>query len=170
MPADLRIKRGTRAQVNAAAAASGLAAGQPLLITDEGRLAVGLSATTYAAAAKQGEGMERPHGCTLLDPTTSDTKIVLCRVPRAMTITHLHAVLPRGTSTPSVSFTIRHGADVSATGTALITAGTTVTSTTSGTSVTSFNSAAVSSGHLIWLDVTAKSGTVPMLHVTLAIE
>lgn len=42
------VKRGTRAQLNAAAAASGLKAGEPYLITDEGRLAVGLSVSTYA--------------------------------------------------------------------------------------------------------------------------
>jgi len=50
------IKRGTRAQINAAATAGQLIAGQDYLITDEGRMAVGLSPTTYSAAAKQGEG------------------------------------------------------------------------------------------------------------------
>jgi hypothetical protein len=52
----VRIKRGTRAQINAAAAANGLRAGEPYLITDEARLAVGTSDSTYQAAAKQGEG------------------------------------------------------------------------------------------------------------------
>ena len=41
------IKRGTRSQLDAAAAASGLNTGEPYLITDEDRIAVGLSATTY---------------------------------------------------------------------------------------------------------------------------
>ena len=50
------IKRGTRAQLDAAAAAGQLLDGQDYLITDEGRLAVGTSTTTYVAAAKQGEG------------------------------------------------------------------------------------------------------------------
>lgn len=50
------IKRGTRAQLDAAAAAGQLLAGQDYLITDEGRLAVGTSPTTYVAASKQGEG------------------------------------------------------------------------------------------------------------------
>ena len=44
----IQIKRGTRAQLNAAASANGLQMGEPYLITDEGRLAVGLSPTTYA--------------------------------------------------------------------------------------------------------------------------
>ena len=52
----LRVKRGTRAQLNAAAAAGQLAAGEPYLITDEGRLAIGTGADTYTALAKQGEG------------------------------------------------------------------------------------------------------------------
>jgi len=52
----IRIKRGTRAQIDAAAAASQLLAGQPYLITDESRLAVGTSLSTYQAAAKEGEG------------------------------------------------------------------------------------------------------------------
>ena len=55
MPESVQIKRGTRAQVNAAAAASGLKAGEPYLITDENRIALGLSATTYEAYAKQSE-------------------------------------------------------------------------------------------------------------------
>lgn len=54
MPA-IQIKRGTRAQIDAAAAAGQLAPGEPYLITDEGRIATGTSASTYAAAAKQGE-------------------------------------------------------------------------------------------------------------------
>lgn len=55
--AQLRIKRGTRAQLDAAAAASGLRLGEPYLITDEGRLAVGTSASAYSVAAKQSEGV-----------------------------------------------------------------------------------------------------------------
>lgn len=53
----VRIKRGTRAQLEAAAAASQLKAGEPYLITDEGRIAAGLSATTYEAGAKQSEAI-----------------------------------------------------------------------------------------------------------------
>jgi|GEM_PF-5715556 hypothetical protein len=51
----LKIKRGTRSQLNTAASASGLAAGEPYLITDENRIAVGLSTTTYEAFGKSSE-------------------------------------------------------------------------------------------------------------------
>ena len=50
----LLMKRGTRAQLNAAATASGLQVGEPYLITDEGRLAVGLSVSTYVEYALTG--------------------------------------------------------------------------------------------------------------------
>lgn len=53
--AKVRIKRGTRAQLNAAATGGTLAEGEPYLITDEGRFAVGMGTNTFAAMAKQGE-------------------------------------------------------------------------------------------------------------------
>ena len=68
MPA-VRIKRGTRAQIVAAAAANGLAAGEPYLITDEGRLAVGTAAGTFAAAATQSEVQAYPWQMILSGPT-----------------------------------------------------------------------------------------------------
>ena len=49
-------KRGTRAQVDSAAAANALRVGEVYLITDEARLTVGTSASTHQPAAKQGEG------------------------------------------------------------------------------------------------------------------
>lgn len=55
--AQLRIKRGTRAQLDAAAAASQLRQGEPYLITDENRIAVGVSTTTYEVYAKALEGI-----------------------------------------------------------------------------------------------------------------
>lgn len=51
----LRIKRGARAQIDAAALASGLDAGELYLITDEDRIAVGTSASTYASTARLGD-------------------------------------------------------------------------------------------------------------------
>ena len=52
----LSHKRGTRAQVDAAAAANALRVGEVYLITDEARLTVGTSPSTHQPAAKQGEG------------------------------------------------------------------------------------------------------------------
>jgi hypothetical protein len=52
----LSHKRGTRAQVDAAATANALRVGEVYLITDEARLTVGTSESTHQPAAKQGEG------------------------------------------------------------------------------------------------------------------
>jgi hypothetical protein len=53
--ATLQVKRGTRAQLDSAAGSSALRVGEPYLITDENRLAVGLTTSTYVAAAKSSE-------------------------------------------------------------------------------------------------------------------
>ncbi len=53
--ASIKVKRGTRAQIDAAAGVNGLAAGEPYLIEDEARLAVGTAANSYQAMAKEGE-------------------------------------------------------------------------------------------------------------------
>lgn len=55
MVVPIRIRRGTRANLNALGTANNIAAGEPYLITDEGRFAVGLTANTYSAFLKQGE-------------------------------------------------------------------------------------------------------------------
>ena len=51
----LKVKRGSRSQIDAAASSGSLNAGEPYLVTDEGRLAIGLSTTTYETFAKQSE-------------------------------------------------------------------------------------------------------------------
>jgi hypothetical protein len=52
----LAHKRGTRAQIDAAAGANGLRTGEVYLITDEARLTVGTAENAHQALAKQGEG------------------------------------------------------------------------------------------------------------------
>lgn len=56
----LSHKRGTRAQVDAAASASALHVGEVYLITDEARLTVGTSNSAHQPTAKQGEGTGDP--------------------------------------------------------------------------------------------------------------
>lgn len=51
----IQIKRGTRAQIEAAKAAGQLLDGEPYLITDEDRLAVGVSSSGYSSFAKEEE-------------------------------------------------------------------------------------------------------------------
>ena len=53
--ASVQIKRGTRAQIEAAKTANGLLNGEPYLITDESRLAVGTATNAYSDCAKKSE-------------------------------------------------------------------------------------------------------------------
>lgn len=52
MISTIQIKRGTRAQIEAAKAAGQLRDGEPYLITDENRIAVGVSSSGYSSFAK----------------------------------------------------------------------------------------------------------------------
>lgn len=83
-----------------------------------------------------------------------------------ITIRKMVAVLV-GSSTPSVTWTVRFGTDRSATGTEVVTGGTTTTSTTTGSVVTSFNSAAVPATNYVFVKTTAQSGTVNNLEITI---
>ena len=76
----LAHKRGTRAQINAAAAASQLRAGEVYLITDEARLTVGTAANVHQAAAKQGEGSSDPWTWLKLSADVATSTITLASV------------------------------------------------------------------------------------------
>lgn len=102
---------------------------------------------------------------TIESPTSSED-ITLFFTDDAITINQLNAVL-NGSSTPSVTWTIRFNSDRSAAGTEVVTSGTTTTSTTTGSEVTSFNDATIPAGNWVWLETTAQSGTVDALNVTI---
>lgn len=53
----LKIKRGTRAQLDGAVSSNGLNLGEPYLITDEGRIAIGTGSNTYMDFAKASEAV-----------------------------------------------------------------------------------------------------------------
>ncbi len=107
-----------------------------------------------------------PQLALLASPQANDRRLLL-RAPQVLTISRVDAVLTGGTS-PSVSFSLRHGADVSAAGTAATTDPITVTSTTTGSASTSFQSPTIPAGHWLWLQVTAASGSP--LGLTASIE
>ena len=54
MAAVIKIKRGTQAQLDAAAASSGLRVGEPYLV-DNSSICVGISASTYIELANKSE-------------------------------------------------------------------------------------------------------------------
>lgn len=101
---------------------------------------------------------------TIESPTATED-LSLFFTDDAITVTQLNAVSV-GT-TPSVTYTIRHGTDRSATGAEVVTGGSTTTSTTTGDEVTSFNDATIVAGSWVWLETTATSGTVTNVNVTI---
>ncbi len=88
------------------------------------------------------------------------------RAPAAFEIFTIDTVLV-GSSTPSVTWTLRHGPDRDLAGTEVVTGGTTTTSVTTGDQVTSFNSASIPAGDFVWLETTAQSGTVASIMISL---
>ncbi|MDM7953885.1 MAG: hypothetical protein QUV07_11825 [Cyanobium sp. CZS 25K] len=113
-------------------------------------------------------GPMAPQVAWLASPQANDRRILL-RAPQALTISRVDALLTGGSS-PSVSFSLRHGADVSAAGTAATSDPITVTSTTSGTASTSFQSPNIPAGHWLWLQVTVASGSPAGLSVSIELQ
>jgi hypothetical protein len=106
-----------------------------------------------------------PFRIVVEDPTSSED-IYIGFTNEAITVTEMRAVL-LGSSTPSVTWTIRHGTDRNAAGAEIVTSGTTTTNTTTGDDVTSFNDATIVADSHIWLETTAKSGTVDEIGITI---
>ncbi|KKL58160.1 hypothetical protein LCGC14_2228160, partial [marine sediment metagenome] len=85
----------------------------------------------------------------------------------AITASEIRAVLI-GSATPSVTWTIRHHAtDRNNAGNEVVTGGTVTTSTTAGSDVTAFDDATIPADSHIWLETTAKSGTVTEIAITM---
>ena len=75
-----------------------------------------------------------------------------------------------GSSVPSVTWTLRHDADRSAVGTEVIIAGTVTTEVTTGIDVTIFDDATIEANSHVWLETTAKSGTIDSINLTIFYE
>lgn len=108
--------------------------------------------------------IRREKSITIEDPTASED-INLLFTNRAVTITEMRAVV-RGSS-PSVTWTIRHGTDRSATGAEVVTGGTATTSQSTGSDVTSFNDETVVADSFVWVETTAQTGTVEEIAITI---
>lgn len=87
-------------------------------------------------------------------------------LPAAATITRMVFVhAGAGLSSPDIDVIIRHGTDRSATGTAVVTAGTTVTSSTTGSVVLGFDDATAEAGSFVWAETSSRSGTTANLEL-----
>jgi len=101
---------------------------------------------------------------TVESPTNAED-IGLWFTDVAITVVQMNAVCVG--SSPSVTWTVRHSPDRSAAGNEVKTSGTTTTSTTTGSEVTSFNDATIPADSNVWLETTAKSGTVTSFTLTI---
>lgn len=104
-----------------------------------------------------------PRSVTIAGPKVNDT-FTIFRTNVQTTITSVVGLVAG--STPSVTYEIRYGTDRSAAGTLAITADT-VTNTTTGDSATVQNQP-IPANSYVWLVITAVSGTVGELNVTIA--
>jgi hypothetical protein len=107
--------------------------------------------------------LELPKSISITAPVAGDD-FTLFRADTDVTLTAVVAVL-QGTSSPSVSFVIKYAPDRTSGGTAA-TVPTTVTSTTTGTSV-ALDQMPIPADSFVWLEISAVSGTVDELSVTL---
>lgn len=86
-------------------------------------------------------------------------------VPAAFTITHIYAVHSgTGLSSPSILLKVYQGTDRSS-GTAVVTAGNTVTSSTTGSDISTFDDATCPAGSWLWITTGSKSGTTAQFEI-----
>ena len=102
---------------------------------------------------------------TIENPGSAED-ISLFYTDEAITIQKLSSVLI-GSSTPSVTWTIRYASDRSAAGTEVNTGGKTTTSITTAYVVTSFNNASIPANSFIWLETSGQGGVVDEMNLTL---
>lgn len=112
----IRAKRGTRAQLNAAAASGLLLSGEPYLITDEGIIAIGTGASSYTECVKPGGALGTPASGALAN----------CTFPTRNTLS-LANIMGMGFSCTSTVITVESGQCVLESGSVAAYAGGTVT-------------------------------------------
>ena len=110
------------------------------------------------------DGGERSKSITVESPSAAED-ISIFFTNRAVTITEIRAVV-RG-STPSVTWTVRHGTSRSGAGSEAVTGGTETTDESAGSDVTSFDDATIVADSFVWLETTAQTGTVDELAITI---
>jgi hypothetical protein len=102
---------------------------------------------------------------TIAYPVAGDN-LTLFYTQSSTTLTQVAAIL-RGTSTPSVTYTLKYAANRSAAGTSATTS-TTVTSVTTASTATLQNMP-IPANNFLWLEVSAISGNPTELSITVAV-
>lgn len=101
----------------------------------------------------------------LVENPTDSEDLSLFFVDTPITIYQMNCVLSG--ATPSLTWTIRHAADRTAAGSEVVTGGTTTTSTSTGDTVIVFDDPSIPANSHVWLETTARSGTVDTVNVTI---
>lgn len=105
-----------------------------------------------------------PRAITVASPIAADS-FTMFFTAVAMPLSQIRSLVS-GSSTPSVTFSIKYGSS-RASGTEMVTSGITCTNTTTGLSTTSFTNGTIPANNFVWIDVTAVSGSVSEIHVSL---
>ncbi len=101
-----------------------------------------------------------------IDIPTDIEDFTIFKTSQDITLRKMFAVV-RGPTSPSVTWTVRHDAARSNTGTEVVTAGTTTTNTGAGDEITDMNSTTITGGEWVWLETTVTGGSPQELAVEL---
>ena len=110
-------------------------------------------------------GPSSPRSFSIIEPSQG-LVVPIFHTLGVTTITNVSSYIGGNTS-PSASFDIKYGTDLTAAGTQTVTAGYTVRNTTGVTSVTSFDNATIPANNVVWAEYTALSGVVSFTHTSI---
>lgn len=105
-------------------------------------------------------------GISVESPAATEDITLIAASNIQRTILSIGVVL-RGSGSPSVTWTLRHGPDRSAAGSEVITGGTVTTDTAAGDLIEDFDSAKILHAEHLWLEISATGGTVDEFALTL---
>ncbi len=124
------------------------------------------------AVTKEGQNIVvsgTPHNliaAVTLDIPNDEEDFTIMKAVDDITLSQMFAVI-RGPTSPTVTWTVRHGANRLLSGTEVVTGGTTTTSTTFGDTITTLNNPTVTGSSWLWLETTASGGSPQELTVEL---
>lgn len=109
-------------------------------------------------------GPTGPKSITLNNPTNSEN-ILLLYTDIDLYVNEIRSVIA-GAGSPSITFYLKYGADISGASTDVVAGGIVCSNTTTGISTTNFNNGTIPAGNFLWLTTGAISGTLTMFHAT----
>ena len=123
----------------------------------------GINGTSGSSGVNAGANQYDSKSITIESPTSSENLIMFYAFT-GITIMEVESVVYG--STPSVTIQLTYTANVSLSGTNILTTPTAITNTTTGQNLTSFSNANPPDNSWIKLLTTASSGTITLLHVS----